>query len=185
MNYQEIQGWFNFEEVYRHAVTANDNCSFLEIGAWLGKSTAFMAKLIKSQGKNIKLHVVDFWADSGNESQYDKILGQKRHMTLYEEFTRNMKECGVQDVITPFKGTSDSFFESIKDSGMKFNFIYIDGAHEYSQVKRDIENALKYIAPGGTIAGHDYYYGDVNKAVHELLGSVETLSNTWIYKTNV
>lgn len=48
---------------------------------------------------------------------------------------------------------SDDFFQSNKD---KFDVIFIDGLHEYQQVRRDALNALKWIDEGGWIAFHDF-----------------------------
>ena len=51
--------------------------------------------------------------------------------------------------------TSDSFFESVKESKEKFNVVFVDGLHEYSQAYRDIVNALGHLAPNGFIVVHD------------------------------
>lgn len=48
--------------------------------------------------------------------------------------------------------TSDEFFARSKK---KFDLIFIDGLHTYEQLHRDVENALKVLAPGGFIAMHD------------------------------
>lgn len=48
--------------------------------------------------------------------------------------------------------TSDKFFAS---NTQKFDLVFIDGLHEYAQVKRDIENALNALRPGGAILVHD------------------------------
>ena len=45
-----------------------------------------------------------------------------------------------------------SFF---KDNKEKFDCIFIDGLHYYSQVKRDIENSLKALNTNGIILLHD------------------------------
>jgi SAM-dependent methyltransferase len=50
------------------------------------------------------------------------------------------------------KMTSDKFFINNSD---KFDLIFIDGLHEYSQVMRDIKNALKCLAHNGVILLHD------------------------------
>jgi hypothetical protein len=49
--------------------------------------------------------------------------------------------------------TSDDFF---KDNTAKFDAVFIDGLHEYSQVRRDALNALEVINEGGWIAFHDF-----------------------------
>ena len=48
--------------------------------------------------------------------------------------------------------TSDAFFEKNSDF---FDLIFIDGLHEYSQVKKDIINSLKILNPKGIILIHD------------------------------
>ena len=54
-----------------------------------------------------------------------------------------------------FEGTSDEYFESIKDSDIKFDIVFIDGLHHDDQVLRDIENSLKHLKRGGIIMCHD------------------------------
>ena len=51
-----------------------------------------------------------------------------------------------------FKGTSDEFFEQNKKN---FDCIFIDGLHEYNQVKKDISNSLQFLNNDGIILLHD------------------------------
>ena len=51
-----------------------------------------------------------------------------------------------------FRGTSDYFF-SINNN--KFDCIFIDGLHEYSQVYKDIKNSLDVLTDNGIILLHD------------------------------
>jgi hypothetical protein len=48
--------------------------------------------------------------------------------------------------------TSDSFF---KNNQNKFDLIFIDGLHQYEQVKRDVYNSLKFLNDHGVILLHD------------------------------
>lgn len=48
--------------------------------------------------------------------------------------------------------TSDDFFAENKK---KFDFIWVDGLHEYRQVHRDVSNSIAALKPGGFIALHD------------------------------
>jgi len=48
--------------------------------------------------------------------------------------------------------TSDDFFLF---NDKKFDIIFIDGLHQYDQVKKDIENSLKFLNSGGVIILHD------------------------------
>lgn len=77
---------------------------------------------------------------------------------------------------------SDAFFRAA--SGFSFNVIFIDGWHEHKQALRDVEGALGFLAPVGTIVLHDCnppeekhqtvpasdpaWYGDVWKSIVEL-----------------
>ncbi len=68
-------------------------------------------------------------------------------------FIKCEKKVGIDPVSGgTIRATSDQFFESNKD---KFDCIFIDGLHEYSQVKKDIINSLKYLNNNGIILIHD------------------------------
>ena len=63
------------------------------------------------------------------------------------------KKIGVDPVSGgTIRATSDQFFENNKDY---FDCIFIDGLHEYNQVKRDILNSLKFLNKDGVILLHD------------------------------
>lgn len=50
-----------------------------------------------------------------------------------------------------------------------FDFVFIDGCHHYDYVKRDTENALRVLKPGGVLAWHDYgFIKDVSQLVDEI-----------------
>ncbi len=49
--------------------------------------------------------------------------------------------------------TSDAFFAGNKE---RFDVIFIDGLHEYEQVRRDALNALDCLSDGGYVAFHDF-----------------------------
>ncbi len=50
------------------------------------------------------------------------------------------------------KMTSDIFF---LENNLKFDIIFIDGLHEYTQVMKDIKNSLKFLNSNGVILLHD------------------------------
>lgn len=54
-----------------------------------------------------------------------------------------------------FIGTSDDYFESIKNSDITYDIVFIDGLHHDDQVLRDIDNSLKHLSENGTIIVHD------------------------------
>ena len=69
----------------------------------------------------------------------------------------NHINCNKKVGIDPYTGgtirkTSDKFFQ---DNNEKFDCIFIDGLHTYSQVKKDINNSLKFLNSDGIILLHD------------------------------
>jgi hypothetical protein len=72
---------------------------------------------------------------------------------------KNGVDPGAEGYVVPevdYPMTSDEFFDLIKDHDeIKYDLIFIDGLHEYSQVKKDIENSLNHLQPDGFIVMHD------------------------------
>jgi hypothetical protein len=63
------------------------------------------------------------------------------------------KKVGVDPVLGgTIRDTSDNFF---KKNNLKFDIIFIDGLHEYEQVKKDINNSLLFLSDNGVIFLHD------------------------------
>jgi predicted O-methyltransferase YrrM len=154
MKISEIEGWFNFSDVYDLAVeAANDQSIFVEIGAWQGKSAAYMASAIRSSGKKIKFHVVDVWRNPS---------------ATFELFSSNMCAIGVQDLIIAHQMDSVSAAKLFSDSSV--TFVYIDGNHSYKGVLRDIASWYPKIINGGIIAGHDFDSNGVKRAVLKAFG---------------
>ena len=76
--------------------------------------------------------------------------------TFHDDLFKHIK-CNKKVGVDPVSGgtirkTSDHFFHDNKD---KFDCIFIDGLHYYSQVKKDIENSIKILNPNGIILLHD------------------------------
>ena len=66
--------------------------------------------------------------------------------------------CNDKVGVDPEKGgtcrkTSDDFFDQ---NTKNFDVVFIDGLHEYAQVRQDAINALNCLADGGWIAFHDF-----------------------------
>ena len=69
----------------------------------------------------------------------------------------NHVKCSQKVGVDPYTGgtireTSDKFFNTNKDT---FDCVFIDGLHAYQQVKKDIQNSLKFLNPNGIILLHD------------------------------
>jgi len=65
---------------------------------------------------------------------------------------------------------SDEFFASY--DGRAPHLIFIDGSHEYEQVRRDYGNARRILAPDGVIALHDTWPGSESEKAPDRCGDV-------------
>jgi SAM-dependent methyltransferase len=72
------------------------------------------------------------------------------------------------------------FSEFYKENTLDFDLIYIDGSHEYRDVKEDIQNSLRIIRSGGIISGHDYNSTcpGVIMAVNEMFKGIEVFDDS-------
>ena len=98
-----------------------------------------------------------------NRLQIVQEIIQKKNFKSYLEIgcfddeLFNHINCQFKIGVDPVSGgtirkTSDQFF---KANNYNFDCIFIDGLHKYSQVKKDIENSLKFLNENGIILLHD------------------------------
>jgi hypothetical protein len=174
--HQTIDGWFNAEELYKRAVEdAQDGSVFVEIGAWKGKSTAYMCVEILNSNKNIKFHVVDYFQGSKEHQTEDAIVNG----TLQEEFLKNIEP--VRSTFSLHKNKSVDAALFFEDGSL--DFVYIDASHEYENVKADILAWLPKVKKGGWLTGDDFsIYEGVDRAVGELLPNHNTWGVNWTYQ---
>jgi len=166
MTYKDIFGWFDFHDIYEEAVLNSfDGDSFLEIGCYMGKSTAFLLEQIKNSGKKINVHVLDLFDTSHifQSELYEGIL--KNEESLERIFDSNMENMGFKP--TKHVGLSSSLCKGFDNN--YFKMIFIDGSHDYKSVLEDMNNYYPKLKSGGIFAGHDYTSRDLGviKAVKE------------------
>lgn len=176
--YQQLDGWFDFEDSYRDAVaSAQPGAVFVEVGAWLGKSTSFMAVEIANSGKPITFYVVDTWLGTGDDEKHQRYI--REHGSVKPIFDANMAP--VRDYYRALHMPSIEAAETFADASV--DFIWIDADHRYDAVKADLAAWTPKLKPGGIIGGHDFDWGGVNNAVREKFG-VEfwTVGNCWKWR---
>lgn len=164
--YKEIDGFFSFEPFYNFICKnyIKESMNIVEIGAFKGKSTSFMASYIKNF--NVNFYVVDNWKGSDEHQSLGNIKN------LFEEFKSNMEQCELLDVIKIVK--KDSVEASALFEDNFFDFVFIDAAHDYVNVKNDINAWYPKVKKNGIIGGDDYSlecWPEVVKAADEILGN--------------
>lgn len=179
--YTNIDGFFDFSHLYDRMVSeAKDGDLFVEIGSWKGCSACYMAELIQESGKNIELICIDTW--TGN------VFGDGKLGDSFSLFKGNLEAQGI--TVDRYGDTSERnphIVGVVQDSQSaasifddeSLQFVYLDGAHGYENVVREIELYLPKIKRGGYLGGHDFPDDNVNRAVRDTLGlnNVEHITN--------
>lgn len=120
----------------------------VEVGSARGESAEIACQFLKH------LYCVDPWAlefDSSSELFFDA------RMAAFRNYTKIKKESHV--------ACNDFADESL-------DIVYIDGMHDYENVKRDLLSWFPKVKLGGWIAGHDYDYLDGHKGVIQAVDEV-------------
>ena len=185
--YENITGWTDegLFSVYSMAVVATpDNGHVVEIGSWKGRSAAYMAVEIINSGKNIKFDCVDPWTGTSDEEHgFDEDYRKK---TLFEAFTKNMEP--VAGHYNAIKLPSVEASKLYEDESL--DFVFIDGDHSYEAVQADIKAWLPKVKPGGCLAGHDWPWEPLRRAVcdifppEDILLSSDKRNTCWLYLKN-
>ena len=167
-SYQDIQGWFDFENVYSHFVEKMpNNAQMLEIGTWLGKSTCYLGLEARKANKNIHIYGVDtFKGEDSCDFHLDVVA--KSGGSIKHVFDQNVEDLGLRDIITTVESESTDCLDKIPVK--EFDFIFIDADHKYEPIKRDIEYFFPHVKSGGIMAGHDFEH-HVERAVTEFFSS--------------
>lgn len=157
-----VDGWLTDAEgelLYNLAKNCTGEGVIVEIGSWKGKSTIWLGKG-SLKGEKVKVYAIDPHTGS---SEHKKAYGK---VWTFEEFSHNIKNAQLDDVVIPIVKTSEKAAKNFDDP---VEFIFIDGAHEYELVKLDFELWFPKLINGGTMAFHDTMAPGPKKVVEESL----------------
>jgi len=140
----QIDGYLSPTEVellYSLAKRCKGKGVIVEIGSYKGKSTISLASGSKA-GNRVKIYAIDPF-------KHPKISGASDTLN---EFKQNICLAGVSDMVTEMVLTSESaakiFHEPVE-------LIFIDGDHDYKNVKLDYGLWFPKVINGGIMAFHD------------------------------
>jgi cephalosporin hydroxylase len=166
--YQNIHGWFDYEACFQLAIkSCPENGKIVELGCWKGKSSSFLITEAFNSGKKIDISFIDTWAGSSEHTDpaselFDKELAEDPDH-IYNIFIDNINKVEYPKNILRM----DTFEASKLFDDNSLDFVYIDTAHEYEHVAKEILAWYPKVKVGGYLAGHDIYFPGVNQAVRE------------------
>lgn len=189
---ENVRGFCNFDDLYMHFVnSASGGETFVELGSLWGRSAVRMASFIKESKKDIKFYCVDVWdlrgITAGEWSPEDISWAQRLGVDTvnnvdlcYEGFLSVLFKMQLQNYAFPIKLSSRVAHKLFADNSI--DFLFIDAEHTYEGVSADIDLWLPKVREGGVIAGHDYDWDGVRKAVNEKFDhqSIVVHNTSWV-----
>lgn len=164
--YENIHGWFDYEDLYEKAIqNCPENGTVVELGCWKGKSSSFLLVEAFNSEKQLDIHFIDTWA--GSPEHLDPTQGTYEEDLVidpdfvYKVFLNNINK-------TPYKKSIHRLhtFQAAKlFENDSIDFLYIDTAHDFEHVKKELFLWYPKVKKGGTVAGHDFFYPGVMAAV--------------------
>lgn len=158
-----IAGWMTYEELKWLAKAASKHDTIVEIGSYQGRSTCAMAQ----NTKGVIYAVDDFVGPRDKQN-----LG----LPIFELFCGNLLPEIQQGKVIPVIANHADMNLDIRP-----DMVFIDGSHEYEDVKRDVTTWQAKLRPGGLLCGHDAQFTQVQKALAETLGSYKVARKTTIW----
>ncbi|WP_244532950.1 class I SAM-dependent methyltransferase [Geitlerinema sp. PCC 9228] len=172
---ERVGGWFSELEIltlYRLVAALPDRSRILEVGSYRGRSSNAIGYGLQNSAK--ELYCLDIWKNFQERGSLDadptayKI--PKTDYGVFEDFLKNIE--WFSDRVRVMRGSTQQFQELLPQEF--FDLIFIDAAHDYENVRKDINIALQCLKPGGILCGHDYQKGKnfgVIEAVQEIVFS--------------
>jgi hypothetical protein len=179
----DLQGWNYEHDIFERIINDTKPKTIIEVGTWKGASAITMANIARC-----KVYCVDTWLGSlefyigeyANTPERDLML-KHGYPQVYYQFISNVIHAGLQDFIIPIPATSSTGAAILKAREVKAELIYIDGSHEYEDVKADIKNYKELCT--GIMFGDDYNWPAVKQAVDEMIPGREVVDNNyWIWQ---
>jgi len=149
------------EWLARFASGLPERATMIELGTYKGKSAYYLGKGI--QQVNGTLITVDIHLDYMNS---DKFIG--------DHYIRSCYSNNLLGTIIPIIG---DFYEVRKFFNMPIDALFIDGLHEYENVKKDFEEWSPLIKVGGFVLFHDVHNGF--PGIQRFVGDIAQLKNDW------
>lgn len=180
-----IPGWMSEMELEWLIEQASTRRIAIEIGSWKGRSTKAIALSVLGV-----VYAVDHWMAGSPPNETRRLVDHdwqevvaRGSDVIKAEFHANLASEIASGKCVPTGLSSEQSVGKLKEllGGRKVDMVFIDGDHEYADVKRDIELYRPLLEGGGLLCGHDYPWPGVWKAASELVPKHRFLHDTTIW----
>lgn len=158
---KSIDGWLNppvIALLHQLSKRLPQNPKIVEIGSWKGKSTV----LLQLSRPDADVFAIDPFTGS---HEHKEEFGE---VDTFLEFTDNINKYADASKIKVIRKFSK---DASHDIPVGIDMLWIDGSHDYKDVKLDFELYYPKLRNGAWIAMHDYKWQGVKQFTWELLKS--------------
>jgi len=170
---RHVQGFFTAREGRSlYELAKGSTLPIIEIGSFMGKSTIWLARGSQA-GAGVPVVAIDSCVGVPIEYRYQgrqkfsqpaRVVNRgakgSKHgrvqrmprLTQRQTFERNIAAAGVSEIVTFIPKESRY---AIKEVPRKIGVLFIDGGHEYEEVKLDYDLYSPLVVKGGWVAFHD------------------------------
>ena len=153
--------------VYRLAATWPGEGDIVELGAWTGLTTSYLAAACDVRGAS-RVHAVDtFEGTKEGGSHYDSVA--RFGGNTFNAFQQQIRRAGVAHRVETLTGYSAEMADRYR--GRPIRMLLIDADHSYNGVRDDFACWAPLVRPGGLIVFHDYCMPEVARFVDQAVRS--------------
>ncbi len=158
-----ISGYFSLDEAWAlnravATIPRSADVRVVEIGSYKGRSTVAIG-LALSERHGGHCVSVDPHAPTGKESYVREHGGAD----TFDEYLANIRRSGVERYIESVRATSEVARASY--DGTKIDVLFIDGSHDFEDVKNDIALWTPLLKRSSIVAFNDPFSPGVNRAI--------------------
>ncbi len=161
----DIHGWMTDEELAWLTAQARRASFTAEVGIWKGRTTAALLN------GGTQVWAVDLWAPYITDDPSDEVALELRRRggdAIMREFLSTFRAY-LGPRLKVFRADSLTLANEMRQLGLSFDFVFIDGDHSAPMVSRDVQALWPVLKRGGIMAGHDFHMPSVQQGVLSVL----------------
>jgi predicted O-methyltransferase YrrM len=150
-------------EVYRLAVGWPVDGDTVELGAWVGLTTSYLATACRVRGRGHVYAVDTFQGHREGGTFYPSV--ETHSGSTLAAFRARIARSRVRDLVQPLIGCTTDV--AGRYPGRPIRVLLIDADHSYEGVRDDFRAWAPHVAPGGLVIFHDYLMPGVARFIDE------------------
>ena len=152
---QHVPRW----KIWLSRFVGKPNMHFMEIGSYEGRSCLWLFENVLTDPTSTMTCVDWFW---------DQAYHERNGCSLEDSFHENLR--GHLDRVSIYCGKSFQTLLKLQKHQQTYDFVYVDGSHEQTDVLNDAVLSFQLLKVGGLMVMDDYHYKSQGMAEDPAVG---------------